>query len=186
MLIEGLWGKDKIPCFLANIYAPCSRSNRRILWNSLKDLINRKKGCWLIGGDFNTVKCREKKVGRHIDSGSMADFSAFINEAQLIDLQMGGRKYTWYKTNWKAMSRLDRFLLSPQKLAVLGSCTQFGLKRKISYHCPVILKPDRRDWGPRPFKSLNCWIEDPDFIRVASEFWREHQVNGVGTIIGRD
>lgn len=178
LIIEGLWGRDRNPCYLANIYAPCSRAGRRALWESLKDLMNRKNGCWLLGGDFNTVRCREEKIGRHIDSRSMSDFSTFINELQLIDLQMGGRSYTWYNRSGEAMSRLDRFLFSPEMHRVMGDCIQLGLKRKIPDHCPVILKPDLRDWGPRPFKSLNCWTEDPDFLRTTSDFWSHYHVDG--------
>lgn len=132
LLLEGFWGQDKVPCCLVNVYASCLRSERRILWDSLKNLISAKKGCWLLGGDFNTVKCREEKMGIHFDSGSMSDFANFINDAQLVDLQLGGRKYTWYKTNGKAMSRLDRFLFSQGMANLLGNCTQTGLKRKFS------------------------------------------------------
>lgn len=86
LIIEGLWGRDITPCFLANIYAPCSRSDRRVLWDSLKELMNMNKGWCLLGGDFKAVRCREEKVGRHIDSRSMSNFSSFINDLQLIDL----------------------------------------------------------------------------------------------------
>lgn len=133
------------------------------------DLMCNKNGCWLLGGDFNTIRCREEKVGSHIDAGSMSDFSTFINDLQLIDLQMGGRNYTWYMRNGEAMSRLDRFLLSQEMLNALESCVQLGLKRKISDHCPVILKPDNRYCGTKPFRVLNCWTDDPEFIKIASK-----------------
>lgn len=72
-------------------------------------------------------------------------------------------------------------------LLVLGNCTQLGLKRKLSDHspvllkpdnCPVLLKPDNCDWGPKPFKVLNCWMEHPEFKKVASDHWIATTVNG--------
>lgn len=58
---------------------------------------------------------------------------------------MGGKKYTSYKSNGSAMSRLDRFLISPDMFDVIGLCCQLGLKWCFSDHCPVLLKPDKRD-----------------------------------------
>lgn len=170
LMVEGFWGQKKIPCCLVNIYASCNRSERKILWDSLKSSIISKQGCWLLGRDFNTVKCRQEKLGFHFDTGSMSDFASFINDSQLLDLQLGGRKYTWYKTNGKSMSRLDRFLLSQDMANLLGNCSQTELKRSFSDHCPIILKSDNRDWGRRPFRVLNCWTEQADFSKLASEF----------------
>lgn len=105
LLIEGCWGKDQIPCSLVNIYAPCTRTVRRKLFEELSALIQQKQGCRLIGGDFNVVKCRQERVGRHIDNRSMADFSDFISNLGLIDLQMGGRRYTWCNSNVNSIDR---------------------------------------------------------------------------------
>lgn len=76
------------------------------------------------------------------------------------------------------MSRLDRFIYSPEMQRIMEDCVQLALKRKISDHCHVFLKPYHRDWGPRPFKSLNCWTGNPDFLKVASDLWNNYQVNG--------
>lgn len=138
----------------------------------------QKQGCWVLGGDFNAVKSREERVGKHNDSRSIFDFSSFIRDLNLIDLQMGGRKFTWYNTNGESMSMLDRFLILQDMMPVLGSCTQIGLNRKISDHFPIILKSDSRDWGPRPFKSLNCWTEHECFAKLAAESWNSKEITG--------
>lgn len=36
--------------------------------------------------------------------------------AELIDLPLVGRKYTWYRSDGVVMSRLDRFLVSDELL----------------------------------------------------------------------
>lgn len=51
-------------------------------------------------------------VGEINRNMEMEDFRNFIEEAELVDLPMVGRKYTWVRPNGSAMSRLDRFLLS--------------------------------------------------------------------------
>lgn len=102
-----------------NVYAPCIRYERRLLWDRLRDLFVQKQGCWLLACDFNTVKDSHEKVGKFLDKGSIANFSNFIKDLQLTDLQMGGQRYGWYKSNGEAMSRLDYFLISPDMLRVL-------------------------------------------------------------------
>lgn len=73
----------------------------------------------MLAGDFSIVKSSDEKVEKHLDSGSISDFSNFIVDLQLTDLQMGRRRFTWYKSNGNAMSRLNLFLISAEMLHVL-------------------------------------------------------------------
>ncbi|KAK6276654.1 hypothetical protein POUND7_006363 [Theobroma cacao] len=34
------------------------------------------------------------------------------------------------------------------------------------------------DWGPRPFRFLNCWLSVPSFMDMVSETWTSTEVNG--------
>lgn len=61
-------------------------------------------------------------------------FGDFISEARLIDLPLIGRKFTRYKSDGKAMSRLDRFLISKSWLNSWGNLSQWGLQRTVSDH----------------------------------------------------
>ena len=44
----------------------------------------------------------------------MRDFNEFIGKAELMDIPMVGRKFTWYKPNGTAKSRIDRVLVSKE------------------------------------------------------------------------
>ena len=46
------------------------------------------------------------------------------------------------------------------------------LPRDVSDHCPLILKEAGWDWGPRPFRFNNYWMEHQNFKRVVEEAWR--------------
>lgn len=74
-------------------------------------------------GDFNSIKLPSERKG--VDGNNrgeeMEAFGEFIQEAGLIDLPLIGRKFTWYKSDGSAMSRLDRFLISEKWLASWGS-----------------------------------------------------------------
>lgn len=96
----------------------------------------------------------------------------------LVDLPMERRKYTWYKENGSSCSRLDRFLLSSSWIAKWPHLVQVGLKRKVSDHAAVLLKEDVTDWGPKPFKFVNGWMNEKGFKELVEEEWRKHKVEG--------
>lgn len=50
------------------------------------------------------------------------------------------------------MSKLDRFLITEEWLNTWNNLSQWGLKRSVSDHCPVVLKVNEVDWGPKPFR----------------------------------
>ncbi|GKU88292.1 hypothetical protein SLEP1_g2574 [Rubroshorea leprosula] len=153
--------------------------NERLeLWADLQKMIEEDDGFWCIAGDFNSVRSEEEKRGRKEHSRFREDLNGFIESAGLNDLPLTRRKFTWYKSNGSAMSRLDRFLISDDLLTFWGDCCQFGLNRTISDHCPVILKMVNSDWGPKPFTTLNCWDQHPDFIRVVEDIWKTTEVGG--------
>ncbi|GKV45597.1 hypothetical protein SLEP1_g52662 [Rubroshorea leprosula] len=176
--IYGLWGLKKQKCCIVNVYASCNRNERMELWAKLQRMIEEDDGFWCIAGDFNSVRSEEERRGRSEHSRYREDLNDFIESAGLNDLPLTRRKFTWYKSDGSAMSRLDRFLISDGLLTFWGDCCQVGLNRSISDHCPVILKKVNSDWGPKPFRALNCWDQHPDFIRVVEDIWKSTEVGG--------
>ena len=67
-------------------------------------------------GDFNYVRSTEERCllceSQVVDDYAL--FNEFIDDCVLVDLPLGGRKFTWYKGDWRSMSRLDRFVLSEE------------------------------------------------------------------------
>jgi hypothetical protein len=103
--------------YLANVYAPCDLGVKQTLWDSLLGRIqalNGERVC--VCGDFNAVRSNEERRSSSVGSRALdhIPFNHFINDAILIDLPLSGRKFTWYKDDSLAMSRLDRFLLSEE------------------------------------------------------------------------
>ncbi|XP_070055395.1 uncharacterized protein LOC142179788 [Nicotiana tabacum] len=50
---------------------------------------------WVLGGDFNTIRFPEERLGCSVISRAMEEFSDFINDHFLIDLPLSGEKFTW-------------------------------------------------------------------------------------------
>lgn len=142
---------------IVNVYAPCDLRGKRLLCDELK--LHMGGDRWCILGDFNSIKSRGERKG--VDGNSRSDeiqsFGDFVAEAELVDLPLIGRKYTWYNPDGSAMSRLDKFLVSEEWLSTWSNLSQWGLKRGVSDHCAVVLKEKELNWGPKPFRMMKCW-----------------------------
>ncbi|KAL8547271.1 hypothetical protein ACS0TY_006841 [Phlomoides rotata] len=106
-------------------------------------------------------------------------FNSFINRSGLIDLPLHGRSFTWYKTNGRCKSRIDRVMR-------WHNIFQKGPRRTVSYHCPILLEIKTSDWGPKPFRCLNIWFSHPDFGNFVKEKWRSYNVEGWGGFIVKE
>ncbi|GKV01533.1 hypothetical protein SLEP1_g14082 [Rubroshorea leprosula] len=108
----------------------------------------------------------------------MLEFDEFINECGLVDLPLIRRKFTWYQSNGASMSRLDRFLLSKEWCLNWENVKQWGLNHSLSDHCPIVLKNQITDWGPKPFRFFDAWLELPQFKGIVDDIWKSTVVNG--------
>ena len=50
------------------------------------------------------------------------------------------------------MSKLDRFLLSPEWIFEIQNLRQWALSKSCSDHFPIMLGEETKDWGPTPIK----------------------------------
>ncbi|PNX96151.1 cysteine-rich receptor-like protein kinase, partial [Trifolium pratense] len=83
-----------------------------------------------------------------------------------------------YRREESSMSRIDRFLISDQWVNCWGASSVWVLDRDVSDHCPLVLKSSVVDWGPKPFRFNNHWLEDKDFKKVVEEAWGGQVING--------
>ncbi|GKV47213.1 hypothetical protein SLEP1_g54131 [Rubroshorea leprosula] len=176
--VFGFWGASRTPVYIINIYSPCDLSSKRVLWVSLKNLIIETGGNWCLMGDFNAVRSEQEWRGGMSSRREMPEFDDFINECGLVDLPLIGRKFTWYQSNGASMSRLDRFLLSEEWCLNWENVKQWGLNRSFSDHCPIILKNQIMDWGPKPFRFFDAWLEFPQFKGMVRDIWMSIVVIG--------
>ncbi|KAK8657431.1 hypothetical protein V6N13_035672 [Hibiscus sabdariffa] len=92
--------------------------------------------------------------------------------------------------------RLDRFLLDESWVVRFKDLIQYGLKRSISDHIPVIPATDETDWGPRLFRFVIAWFENDECKKVIEEAWtksnglqivraKRARLAGLNTVDGR-
>lgn len=70
----------------------------------------------------------------------MMDFSDWINRHSLIDLHLGGARYTWSNHQIPpSLSRIGRLLVSGEWLDLYLAVCQSSLPKLTSDHCLILL-----------------------------------------------
>jgi hypothetical protein len=68
-------------------------------------------------GDFNVVRDRNERIGLGLNldegrSSEMAVFDDFLNNLELVDMPLIGKRFMWFHPNGISLSRLDKVLIS--------------------------------------------------------------------------
>ncbi|GJS89169.1 copia protein [Tanacetum coccineum] len=77
-----------------------------------------------------------------------------------------GRKFTRVSDDGVKFSKLDHFLLNDEFNNLWGNLSVIALDRNLSDHCPIMLKDVDIDFGPKPFRVFNVWVEETDFYHL--------------------
>ena len=177
--------KEKnIPVVIVNVYSSCNLQEKIQMWANLLE-IRQGEPCnsWCILGDFNSIRNERERRGINSSNGNgykkeLQEFNSFIDNMELVDIPCIGRKYSWYRPNGKAKSRLDRFSISFEWLQHWPGSKQYVLDRQVSDHCALVLKSNVVDWGPKPFRFLDIWQEDKEFKIFIKSKWDSYLVQG--------
>lgn len=55
---------------------------------------------------------------------------------------------------------------------------QWAINRDVSDHCPIVLRSGSQNWGPKPFRFNNCWLEHYGFKNMIENVRKELRVEG--------
>ncbi|XP_071694661.1 uncharacterized protein [Rutidosis leptorrhynchoides] len=89
----------------------------------------------------------------------------------LVDIPLGGRKFTRVSDDGMKMSKLDRFLVSDDFLNLWTDLKVVALDRSVSDHCPISLSDGEVDFGPKPFKIFDDWFVVEGIDKVIADSW---------------
>ncbi|GKE02633.1 RNA-directed DNA polymerase, eukaryota, partial [Tanacetum coccineum] len=150
--------------FMINVYGPYNSQAKALLWNTLRTFIVNHSGKYLLFGDLNEVSNESERFGFLFSRPDAQCFNFFIDETNLVEVTMGGRRYTWMNKSGTRMSKLDRFLMLNDilneildlKVTVLeidsstSSVTGTRLKDRLK-----LLKVKIKEW----FQATKLWEE---------------------------
>ena len=167
--IEGRIKSSNFDCAVVVVYGMHSRRERQIMWEELSSMRENIELPFIFIGDFNEVLKLEERKGGVGCCRSIEEFNQWVNSLQLVDLPLGGRKYTW--SRGKSMSRLDRCLVDNEWCTKFPEMKLMALNIMTSDHCPIVMETSKEDWGPKPFRSLDAWLSHPDFVKKVKDEW---------------
>ncbi|KAJ9536053.1 hypothetical protein OSB04_un000779 [Centaurea solstitialis] len=163
--MEGLFG-------FINIYAPNSTVQRRGTWERLLHILSNDSIRWCIFGDFNEVRDPSERLNSVVNFYGMQDFNDFIKSSGLVEIPMKGRKFTRISDDGTKFSKLDRFLVTEEFIAVRRNVKVRALDRGWSDHVPILLEDDIADFGPAPFKFFDSWLLEEDLESIVQLNWK--------------
>lgn len=120
------------------------------------------------------VRRPEERINFYCCSSIAATFNKFVRDAGLLELNMGGRKFTYFSDVGCKLSKLDRFLVCPNFMSAFTSASIVALPREHSDHSPILLRTKVADFGPRPFRLFNFWLLRDDFDGIIRLAWSDY------------
>ncbi|XP_022007933.1 uncharacterized protein LOC110907231 [Helianthus annuus] len=163
---------------VVNIYAQNDPIERRALWGELVQLRRSQPGMWVFLGDFNDVRRPEERFNSEFNSMNAHFFNQFIEDADLVEYQMGGKKYTYRSDNGTNMSKLDRFLVSRDFMGKWPLASVTALSNLVSDHCPILLSTVEIDYGKIPIRLFNSWFEIPGAVEYVENLMAVFRFQG--------
>ncbi|GJX92676.1 RNA-directed DNA polymerase, eukaryota [Tanacetum coccineum] len=100
VIVEGEVVGSDIICYLVNLYAPQERNEKIELWDYISRFIRDHEGEFLLFGDFNAVRYAHERSSIEFCRHTTEDFNKFIMNSNLVDMQMGGRRFTRVDKNF--------------------------------------------------------------------------------------
>ncbi|XP_071713158.1 uncharacterized protein [Rutidosis leptorrhynchoides] len=141
---------------------------------------------WIICGDFNEVRRESERKNCVFVESRAKMFNDFIDKSNLVEIPLGGMKFTRISDDGLKYSKLDRFLVSKACITRWVGIVACTLDRKHSDHCPIILKVCANDFGPRPTRVFNNCFEDVECEELIKDEWKLATRNPRADCIVRD
>ncbi|XP_049414592.1 uncharacterized protein LOC125877300 [Solanum stenotomum] len=122
-------------------------------------------------GDFNFILAQEDRiVGSQVQDEEIRDFKECVTNSNLVELQIGGRNYTW--TNGHIYSRIDKARVNADWLNKMATQQVIAIEPLFLDHSPLgLIMGEQRDTKKRPFKFYNCIGQHPEFRNRVEASW---------------
>ncbi|XP_071687285.1 uncharacterized protein [Rutidosis leptorrhynchoides] len=171
LAIRGKWVSSGMESIIVNVYGPHSDRDKKVFWESLENLVGSINTSWLLVGDFNEVRSSDDRLNSQFHQYRADRFNEFITINALIDIDINGRKYTGISDDGLKFSKIDRFLVNNSFLRLWEDLSVNALDRHLSDHCPLVLRDKLIDYGPKPFKVFDEWLNCEGIDKIILDAW---------------
>ena len=125
------------------------------------------------------IYCAADKNRGRLNRRLINAFRSFINDTELQELQLRGRRYTWSnERDTPTTERLDRVFASEDWLLAFPNHDLSTLSSQCSDHAPLLLKLDCSLPHFKHFRFENFWPQCAGFSQVVEEAWHHAELGG--------
>ncbi|PWA48762.1 RNA-directed DNA polymerase, eukaryota, Reverse transcriptase zinc-binding domain protein [Artemisia annua] len=170
---------------VVNVYAPQKVGEKRALWERLLAVMQGMLGMWIFIGDFSSVRWDCERRNSKFNNRAARDFNSFIDEACLQEFTMQGSRFTFMTGYGKdaKMSKIDRMLVCQDFFNRWhGACLR-ALPRELSDHSPLLLTVSDSNYGAKPFKWFNSWLDREGCEDIVRDAWNNVSFEGPADIV---
>ena len=168
-----LW-QDDPPWWLTEVYGPQSDADKISFLEELRDVRIACPGPWLLAGDFNMIYCLEDKNNDNINRAMMGRFRRFVNDLELKEIPLLGRRYTWpNERDSPTLVKLDRVLCTNDWDDLFSENLLQSQASEMSDHCPLVLGLREGILAKIRFHSECFWPKLPGFLETVQHSWDE-------------
>ena len=154
---------------------------RRYLWERLR-VLHIGNSPWMCIGDFNELLSQAEKVGARPHCQNRINlFRAFVDNAELMDMDLKGSRFTWLSNPRNGVitkEKIDRLLVNWSWRRSFPNAIVSAFPPISSDHSPLVLnfQPKVGDGGL--FKYEAYWEDHPACHQVISDGWQDVEDNG--------
>ena len=166
---------DGFKWVLYAVYGPGQQEHKESFLIELANSCSRETLPYVIGGDFNIMRCPEDKSTDNFDFKWPNIFNQVIEVLDLKEIEMSGRQFTWasYGDN-PIFEKLDRVLVTTKWEEKFPISSVQSRDRGISDHTPIVLNTGastHMNNQPR-FKFEIGWFLRDGFFDMVANIWQ--------------
>jgi exonuclease III len=138
--------------WFTGVYGPQRDDEKLHFLEELRKIHADCPGPWMLAGDFNMIYCSKDKNNENINRAMMGRFRRFVNDFDLKEIPLLGRRYTWSnERDSPTLVKLDRVLCTNDWEEIYSENVLQSHATEMSDHCPLILGLREGIMGKRGF-----------------------------------
>lgn len=163
---------DGTQWWFTGIYGPQLDEQKILFLEELRSLSLACPGPWAVAGDFNLIYRAADKNNPNVDRAMMGRFHRLLNDVELKEIELLGRRYTWSNERTTPMLvRLDRVFCTADWEQTFPDCLLQSTAAGISDHCPLLLTMRNNLRGKPRFHFEAFWPKLDGFQETVLNAW---------------
>jgi hypothetical protein len=164
--------------WLTAVYGPTAEDLKPVFLDELRAIRTAIAGPWAVAGDFNLIIDARDKSNARLNRRSMDLFRRCINDLELRESNLLGRRYTWSnEREMPTMAKLDRWFGSVEWDDLHPEASLTALSSSLSDHCPILMASASALPLKRRFRFKSFWTKLDGFLEEVAALWESGPVS---------